>query len=244
MIANTGTLCAEFAGVAAGMELLGGISRYLSVPLAASAVSALVLRGELPPRRARPARAQLGLRRLRHRRRARPPRLGRGRAGPRRAEHAAHPRRVLVAVATVGTTLAPWGLAFIQSYAVDKRLTRRGPALRAHRRRRGRRADRRHRRSSSSSPAPRPCTRPGRIDRRPRRRRGRSSRWPAASPPPSSAPASSAPPSWPRRSCRSPPRTRLRGVRPPRRPRRPFRRGAALLRQLTALSSSSPRRSC
>jgi Mn2+/Fe2+ NRAMP family transporter len=28
----------------------------------------------------------------------------------------------LVTVATVGTTLAPWGLAFIQSYAVDKRL--------------------------------------------------------------------------------------------------------------------------
>jgi Mn2+/Fe2+ NRAMP family transporter len=30
---------------------------------------------------------------------------------------------VLTAVATVGTTLAPWGLAFIQSYAVDKRLS-------------------------------------------------------------------------------------------------------------------------
>jgi Mn2+/Fe2+ NRAMP family transporter len=30
---------------------------------------------------------------------------------------------VLVTVATIGTTLAPWGLAFIQSYAVDKRLT-------------------------------------------------------------------------------------------------------------------------
>ena len=29
---------------------------------------------------------------------------------------------VLVVVATVGTTLAPWGLAFIQSYAVDKGL--------------------------------------------------------------------------------------------------------------------------
>jgi len=29
---------------------------------------------------------------------------------------------LLVAVPTVGTTLAPWGLAFIQSYAVDKRL--------------------------------------------------------------------------------------------------------------------------
>ena len=30
---------------------------------------------------------------------------------------------VLAATAVVGTTLAPWGLAFIQSYAVDKRLT-------------------------------------------------------------------------------------------------------------------------
>jgi Mn2+/Fe2+ NRAMP family transporter len=29
---------------------------------------------------------------------------------------------VLVATATLGTTLAPWGLAFIQSYAVDKKL--------------------------------------------------------------------------------------------------------------------------
>jgi Mn2+/Fe2+ NRAMP family transporter len=29
---------------------------------------------------------------------------------------------VLATIATVGTTLAPWGLAFIQSYAVDKRL--------------------------------------------------------------------------------------------------------------------------
>jgi Mn2+/Fe2+ NRAMP family transporter len=32
-------------------------------------------------------------------------------------------RGVLDTVATIGTTLAPWGLAFIQSYAVDKRLT-------------------------------------------------------------------------------------------------------------------------
>ena len=29
---------------------------------------------------------------------------------------------ILVITATVGTTIAPWGLAFIQSYAVDKRL--------------------------------------------------------------------------------------------------------------------------
>jgi Mn2+/Fe2+ NRAMP family transporter len=30
---------------------------------------------------------------------------------------------VLIITATVGTTLAPWGLSFIQSYAVDKKLT-------------------------------------------------------------------------------------------------------------------------
>jgi Mn2+/Fe2+ NRAMP family transporter len=30
---------------------------------------------------------------------------------------------ILIVTAVVGTTLAPWGLAFIQSYAVDKRLT-------------------------------------------------------------------------------------------------------------------------
>ena len=31
----------------------------------------------------------------------------------------------LIVAATVGTTLAPWGLSFIQSYAVDKKLTTR-----------------------------------------------------------------------------------------------------------------------
>jgi Mn2+/Fe2+ NRAMP family transporter len=36
---------------------------------------------------------------------------------------------IVVVAATVGTTLAPWGLAFIQSYAVDKGLTARDVAL-------------------------------------------------------------------------------------------------------------------
>jgi NRAMP (natural resistance-associated macrophage protein)-like metal ion transporter len=44
LVANVGTTCAEFAGVAAALEL-AGISRYLSVPAAAVIVSALVLRG-------------------------------------------------------------------------------------------------------------------------------------------------------------------------------------------------------
>ena len=38
------------------------------------------------------------------------------------ARHTRDAPALLVATATVGTTLAPWGLAFIQSYAVDKRL--------------------------------------------------------------------------------------------------------------------------
>ena len=45
LIANTGTLCAEFAGVAAAGDLLAGLSRYVTVPLAAAGVSLLVLRG-------------------------------------------------------------------------------------------------------------------------------------------------------------------------------------------------------
>src|SRR3954469_19876836 len=33
LVANTGTLCAEFGGVAAGASLLGGLSHKVSVPL-------------------------------------------------------------------------------------------------------------------------------------------------------------------------------------------------------------------
>jgi hypothetical protein len=33
------------------------------------------------------------------------------------------PEAILIVTATVGATLAPWGLSFIQSYAVDKKLS-------------------------------------------------------------------------------------------------------------------------
>jgi NRAMP (natural resistance-associated macrophage protein)-like metal ion transporter len=122
VIANTGTLCAEFAGVAAAMELLTGMSRYLSVPLAAAGVSALVLRESF--RRVEHFLLALssvfiayivsGF--LAH------PDWGAAAKGLV-VPNLPHSREaLLVTVATVGTTLAPWGLAFIQSYAVDKRL--------------------------------------------------------------------------------------------------------------------------
>jgi Mn2+/Fe2+ NRAMP family transporter len=123
VVANTGTLCAEFAGVAAGMELLAETSRYLSVPVAAVAVTALVLRENF--RRVEHFLLALssvfvayvvsGL--LAH------PDWGAAAKGAVVPSIPLTRDALLVAVATVGTTLAPWGLAFIQSYAVDKRLS-------------------------------------------------------------------------------------------------------------------------
>jgi Mn2+/Fe2+ NRAMP family transporter len=122
LIANVGTLCAEFAGVAAGVELLAGASRYLSVPLAALGVSALVLRGSF--RRVEHVLLALtgifvayilsGF--LAH------PNWGATAKGLVVPSIPLNRDAVLIAVATLGTTLAPWGLTFIQSYAVDKRL--------------------------------------------------------------------------------------------------------------------------
>jgi NRAMP (natural resistance-associated macrophage protein)-like metal ion transporter len=122
VVANFGTLCAEFAGVAAGMDLLGGVSRYVSVPIAAVGVSALVLRGSFH----RVEHVLLALSAvfvayivsgfLAH------PDWGATARGLVVPSMPLTRDATLVAVATLGTTLAPWGLAFIQSYAVDKRL--------------------------------------------------------------------------------------------------------------------------
>lgn len=121
VLANLGTTCAEFAGVAAGGELFG-VSRYLSVPFAAVVVSLLVLRGSfhriehvlMALSAVFLAYVAAGI--LAH------PDWGAAFRGlvvptlPRTRD------AVLITTATLGTTLAPWGLAFIQSYAVDKKL--------------------------------------------------------------------------------------------------------------------------
>ena len=121
VVANLGTTCAEFAGVAAGMEL-AGVSRYASVPVAAVGVSLLVLRGSfhriehvlLAVSAVFAGYVVSGL--LAH------PDWGKTARGLVVPDMPLTRTAVLTAVATVGTTLAPWGLAFIQSYAVDKRL--------------------------------------------------------------------------------------------------------------------------
>jgi NRAMP (natural resistance-associated macrophage protein)-like metal ion transporter len=121
VLANLGTTCAEFAGLAAGFELFG-VSRYLSVPLAAFGVSALVLRGSF--RRiehifvllAAVFVAYIASGLLSH------PDWGAAVHGLVVPTMPFTRDAFVIITATVGTTLAPWGLAFIQSYAVDKQL--------------------------------------------------------------------------------------------------------------------------
>ena len=121
LVANVGTMCAEFAGVAASLDLVG-VSRYLSVPVAAVGISVLVLRGSfhrvehvlLLLSSVFAAYIVSGIL-------AQPDwqAAARGLVVP---SMTLDRDTVLLATATIGTTLAPWGLAFIQGYVVDKRL--------------------------------------------------------------------------------------------------------------------------
>lgn len=121
VIANVGTTCAEFAGIAAGSELFG-ISRYASVPAAAVIVSLLVLRGSF--RRVEHVLlllstiflAYVGSGVLAH------PDWGAALHGMLVPSMPANGEAIAIVTATLGTTLAPWGLSFMQSYAVDKKL--------------------------------------------------------------------------------------------------------------------------
>lgn len=121
VIANVGTTCAEFAGIAAGSELFG-ISRYASVPAAAVIVSLLVLRGSF--RRVEHVLlllstiflAYVGSGVLAN------PDWGAALHGMLVPTMPANGEAIAIVTATLGTTLAPWGLSFMQSYAVDKKL--------------------------------------------------------------------------------------------------------------------------
>ncbi len=119
--ANLGTTCAEFAGIAAGFELFG-ITRYVSVPAAAVIVSLLVLRGgfhrveHLLLLLSTVFLAYIASGVLAH------PDWGAALHGTLVPTMPPTATAVAIVTATLGTTLAPWGLSFIQSYAVDKKL--------------------------------------------------------------------------------------------------------------------------
>ena len=121
VVANVGTTCAEFAGIAAGFELFG-ISRYISVPAAAVTVSLLVLRGSfsrvehflLLLSAVFLAYVASGL--------LAKPDWGAALYGTFVPTMPLTGDAIAIVTATLGTTLAPWGLSFMQSYAVDKKL--------------------------------------------------------------------------------------------------------------------------
>jgi Mn2+/Fe2+ NRAMP family transporter len=121
VIANLGTTAAEFAGVAASLEL-AGVSRYVSVPIAAVGVSVLTLRGGfhriehilLLVSAIFVTYVASGI--LAH------PDWSSATRGLLIPSAPLSREAFVISAAVVGTTLAPWGLAFIQSYVVDKRL--------------------------------------------------------------------------------------------------------------------------
>lgn len=122
LLANLGTICAEYAGVAAAGSLIG-VPPWLSAPLAGVLIALVVVFGSFhrvervlmvlagtlvlylidgvlaAPDWSAVARGSVV------------PLLPVSRSG------------WLILSATLGTTLAPWGLAFIQSYAVDKQIS-------------------------------------------------------------------------------------------------------------------------
>ena len=122
LLANFGSICAEYAGISAAGGLVG-IPPWISTPLAGLLISVVVVLGSFH----RVERVLLVISStlalyivdgflaqpdwsavMRH---AFVPTLPTNEAG------------WIAISAALGTTLAPWGLAFIQSYAVDKKIT-------------------------------------------------------------------------------------------------------------------------
>jgi Mn2+/Fe2+ NRAMP family transporter len=121
LVANLATTAAEFAGIAASLEIFG-VSKYISVPVAAVLVLVLVAKGGYK----RVERVLLvlsavfiayvisGL--LAH------PDWGQAVHGLLTPTFGGKSIFVLTAVGMVGTTVTPWGQFFIQGYVVDKGL--------------------------------------------------------------------------------------------------------------------------
>jgi len=119
LLGNLGTTIAQFAGVAAGTELLG-VSRYITVPLAALLVGFLVLRGSY--KRVEKVLLVLCLAALSYVITAfavRPPwgEVLRQAVTPSFSSDTSY---ILAALATIGTTITPWGIVYMQASVADK----------------------------------------------------------------------------------------------------------------------------
>ncbi|MBY0572615.1 MAG: divalent metal cation transporter [Undibacterium sp.] len=122
LFANFGTICAEYAGIAAALGLIG-VPAWISAPLSGLLISLVVVLGSFHKveRVLLIISATLALY------------LVDGILAAPDWSAVVHYSFVphfpsdhagwIAIAATLGTTLAPWGLAFIQSYAVDKKIT-------------------------------------------------------------------------------------------------------------------------
>jgi len=122
LLANFGTTVAQFAGIAAGMELLG-VSRYLAVPIAALLVWMLVTRGSYT--RVEKFLLTLCLFSISYIISAfliRPPW---GIVLHQAISPSFHFEKgyLLALLAMVGTTITPWGCIYLQASVVDKGVT-------------------------------------------------------------------------------------------------------------------------
>jgi Mn2+/Fe2+ NRAMP family transporter len=119
LLSNLGTTVAEFAGIAAGAELFG-LSRYVAVPLAALLVGFVVLRGGYA--HVEKALLALCLSALSYVVSAfilHPPwgEILRQAVTP---SFQSDPQYILAVLATIGTTITPWGIVYMQASVADK----------------------------------------------------------------------------------------------------------------------------
>lgn len=122
LVSNAATSVSEFAGIASAMGLLG-VSRYVAVPLAAALVWLLVVRGSYKRvEKIMLAVSSVFVAYVAAAFLAGPDwsQVARGTLVP---SMAMQPEFVLIAIAMVGTTIAPWMQFFIQANVVDKGVT-------------------------------------------------------------------------------------------------------------------------
>ncbi|MBZ5641388.1 MAG: Nramp family divalent metal transporter [Acidobacteriia bacterium] len=121
LVVDMGNVCAEFAGVAASTQLLG-VSKYISVPLAAFAVWLLVLRGTSKQvEKIFLAACVLYLSYVASAFLAKPDWLdaARGTVFPTMHLDGGY---LLMLTALIGTTIAPWQFFYLQAGFVEKRV--------------------------------------------------------------------------------------------------------------------------
>jgi len=119
VIANLGTTVGQFAGIAAGGELLG-ISRYVSVPIAALVLGGLVILGSyFYVEKFLLALSLFSLCYVASAILAKPD-WGEVLRDSFLPHLEMAPMYILTILATVGTTITPWGICYVQSSVADK----------------------------------------------------------------------------------------------------------------------------